>query len=118
MLLDGASEGVDVARAAMPTQGLPAIERTPGGLHRGVDVRLRALGDRGQLLPVGRIDDLEMLPGLDPLSIDEMAELSAMGGDPPESLLVALGGRAVIHRLENLCDARHSRLWSGVVLSY
>src|ERR1019366_8980285 len=56
MLLHQPRDGIQVARAGMRSERAPSRRRSPRGLDRSINVRLRALGHRREFLSARRID--------------------------------------------------------------
>jgi len=103
MLLDGARQGVQVARPGVAGQRGPGGKRLACGRDGAVHVRLAGLRDARQPGRGGGVDDVEPRVALSfgPAPADEQSECAVLPGDPLEGRLVALGRRPVGHRIED-----------------
>ena len=106
-LLDGAGDGVEILRARMAGEFGPRAEALARSLHRRIDICRRALRDAGNVLAIGGVGDIEQLRWFGEAAIDEVAKALLMGFQPVEHMGVAFRGRAIVHGVEDLCDAGH-----------
>jgi ParB family chromosome partitioning protein len=111
VLLHGAGERVEVPGAPVTAQRRPAGLRGARGPHRAVDVVGRALRHAREHGAGGRVVHVEQLGALRavPVAADVVRALAPALLQPAAGLGVALGGRAVGERLEQLGDGGRAR---------
>src|ERR1019366_4519069 len=95
-------DGIQVARAGMRSERAPSGRRSSRGLDRHVNVRDRGLRNRRELLPVRRIDSVEILSrrGRLPTASHAMLETVAMAFQPGDCFLRILWSGPVFHAHE------------------
>ena len=108
MFLHRARQGVEVARPGVAGEARPGGQgRTRGG-DGGVHIRCAGLDDPGERGARRRVDDVEAAPVLPrhPPAAHVQPERAAVTGKPLQDRLIGLRRRPVLHRLEDLADAR------------
>src|SRR6266571_3012736 len=96
-----------MSRARVGRERCPRRKGSPRGRHGCVDVGRRPLGDARDHLRGRGVDDVERLARLRPRAADVVAEDALVPSEPRERFFLALRRGAVLHRAENLGDARH-----------
>ena len=106
--LHHARQGVQVAGARMAADGEPVFLGGARGGNCCVNVSLRALRDARQRLAGGRFIGVEQRAcrGGRERAVDEMAEAVAVARQPGARVGVAFRGRAVVHGVEVVFNAR------------
>ena len=105
MALDETGQRIKMTRAAMAAEPGPAGLRLARRLHRRVDIARRSFRQLRQHFAGRGLQRVEMTFAIDPLAGDEVAETLVVLGEPGARFGIALGRRAVIHRIEIMCDA-------------
>ena len=108
MFLHRARQGVEVARPGVAGEARPGGQGGTRGGDGGVHVRCAGLDDPGERGARRRVDDVEaaaVLPRHPPAAHVE-PERAAVTGKPLQDRLIGLRRRPVLHRLEDLADAR------------
>src|ERR1700690_2889052 len=111
MFLHQPCESVQVSRASMGSERAPCRRRSPRGFDRGINVRRRALRDRGEFLAIRRIDGVEVFScgRCLPSATDEMLETKTVTLEPRCCFFGIFWRGAVFHAHEFFNNAH--RLW-------
>src|SRR6185312_314457 len=109
VLLHLARERVQISRAQMTGERVPAGKSSAGGFHGELDVRSASLRDRRQLLPGRWIRGLKMLAGHRrlPCAVDEMSKAPLVAIKPGERLFWVLDRGTIFHGDKFLGDFAH-----------
>ena len=103
VFLHQSGQGVEVLGPLGSAYALPLGLSQVGGLYGPVDVLPAGLADGCQDLAIGRVAGRKGFPSrrLGRFPVDEETEVALSPGDPVESGLWALGGFAVLHRIQD-----------------
>src|SRR6202008_2038680 len=106
MFLHLPPQRIQIFRARVWPERLPALQRRPRRLHRGIYIGRASLRHLRELLSRRWISGLEILPFLGslPVAANEMPEAPLIPFEPLQRFLWVFGCRPVFHRLEFLYD--------------